>query len=97
MEKFEVTDNKRTHRFEVTESGKLAFLQYKISETIISLLHTEVPENLSGRGIATSLAEYAFAFAFEHSLGVKNYCAFVESYLKKHPELNHMVQQSDKT
>ena len=56
-------------------------------------MHTEVPESMSGRGIASALAEYAFKFAKEHQKPVMVYCPFVGSYLKKHPELKEQLDK----
>jgi len=54
----------------------------------IAFMHTEVPEVLSGKGIAGALAVYAFKYAKENNLPVIVYCPFVKTYLKRHPEYN---------
>ena len=73
-------------QFEVREKGELAFLSYRLHHGKIALMHTEVPEKLSGKGIASALAEYAMKYAREHHIPVIIYCPFVAAWLKRHPE-----------
>ena len=46
-----------TGRFEIEEDGHVAFLEYTIAGRILALVHTEVPEELRGRGLA-SVADF---------------------------------------
>ena len=94
MESFSVSGNQHLSRFEVTSETKIAFLQYKITGSVISLLHTEVPEEIGGKGIANALADHAFKFAASNEMKVKNYCAFITAYVKKHPELRSFIQEN---
>ena len=87
MEKYDVTNNTSLNRFEVQDSGETAFLDYKISEKELSHMHTEVPANIGGKGIANALAAQAFEFAAAQDLKVLNYCAFINTYIKRHPAL----------
>ncbi len=73
-------------RFEVTENEETAYLEYRYYHNNIAFMHTEVPAALEGKGIASALAVYAFAYAKEHNKPVMVYCPFVAGYLKKHPE-----------
>lgn len=86
MEPLIITNNEQQQQFQVRVEGELAYLEYRHYKGDIAFMHTEVPESLSGRGIASALAEYAFKFAREHKLPVMVYCPFVASWLKKHPE-----------
>jgi len=88
---YEVTDNKELNRFEVHDEGETAFLEYDADENNIALLHTEVPGNIGGKGIAQALAARAFNYAKLNGLKVLIYCPFVSTYLKRHPELNELV------
>lgn len=93
MQTFSVTDNKTETRFEIKDGTKIAFLEYRIHEAVISFLHTEVPEEIGGKGLANALADHAFKFAAAHAMKVKNYCAFISVYVKRHPELQHFIQK----
>lgn len=96
MENYAVTDNKAMSRFEVQDDGETAFLEYDIDDKNIALLHTEVPGNIGGKGIANTLASFAFRIAEERGLKVLIYCPFVAVYVKRHPELKPLVQERDK-
>jgi predicted GNAT family acetyltransferase len=93
MEKYEVVDNKIMSRFEVKDEGETAFLEYDADDHEIALLHTEVPGDIGGKGIANALAAYSFRYAEEHGLKVLIYCPFVAIYVKRHPELNAQVKE----
>jgi predicted GNAT family acetyltransferase len=80
-----IINNTQNQQFEVFADGDRAFLEYRIRDGIITMMHTEVPEKLGGKGIASALAEYAFRFARENKLPVKVYCPFVSTWIKKHP------------
>ncbi len=47
------------------------------------VLHTEVPENLRGRGIAARLTEAALAFAEQNGYVVVPQCEYVAAYMKR--------------
>ena len=66
--------------------GETAFLEYRPHNGMLVLMHTEVPDKLSGKGIGSALAAYAFDYAKEKQLPVKVYCPFVLTWLKRHPE-----------
>lgn len=95
MQQYEITDNKDLKRFETVTEGITSFLEYDKDDKYISLLHTEVPDELGGRGIASALAVHSFDYAKEHGLLVKVYCPFVATYVKRHPELDKMVKHKE--
>jgi len=80
-------DNAKTHRFELDVDGRIAFLQYQRKGRDLVLLHTEVPPQLRGRGLAGVLAKAALDAAARDHLHVVVVCPFVEAFLKKHPEI----------
>ncbi len=89
---FQVTDNKDQQQYEVTEDGQLAILKYRVQDDLTWLMHTEVPESLEGKGIASSLAKFAMEHAKATHSKVKVLCPFVSVFLKRHPEYNEFVQ-----
>lgn len=86
MEALTIVNDERMMQFQVRLDDELAYLEYRLHDGAIALMHTEVPAKLGGKGIATALAEYGFRYAREHGLRVKVYCPFVAVWLKKHPE-----------
>ena len=80
-------DNAKTHRFELDVDGRIAFLQYQRKGRDLVLLHTEVPAQLRGRGLAGVLSKAALDAAARDHLHVVVVCPFVQAFLKKHPEI----------
>ena len=85
-EPFAIFNNEQRQQFQVQEDDEIAFLEYRMNEGKIVLMHTEVPEKLAGRGIASALAKYGMDYARAHHFPVKVYCPFVQTWLKRHPE-----------
>ncbi len=83
---YTVTDNRAAKRFEIHENGHIAFEDYELFDGGIAYLHTEVPPELSGRGIASFLIKYILDDAAAKGLKVKPVCPFVRAYIEKHPE-----------
>ena len=91
MAESRVTRNDGESRYEVTIDGSFAQLVYRERGDRIALVHTEVPEELGGQGLAGELAQFAMDDAKARGLTVVAYCPFVRSYLGKHPEYQALV------
>jgi len=81
-----VVDNAAAGRFEVTIDGHLAELVYRTEGDRLVLVHTEVPEELGGRGLGGHLVEAAIARAAADGLTIRPECPFARGWLEKHPE-----------
>ena len=82
----EVRDNTARRRFELDLDGHTAFSTYRREGSLLTILHTEVPKELNGRGIGSALARGLLDIARAQGLKVKPLCPFVASYMDKHPE-----------
>lgn len=80
-----VRNNKEKMRFEIAIDGEIAYLDYRFYHKSIAFMHTVVPASWSGKGLASTLATYAFQYAKEHHMPVMVYCPFVSKFLKKNP------------
>jgi len=80
-----VKNNKEKMRFEIVMNDETAYLDYRFYHKSIAFMHTVVPAPLSGKGLATTLAIYAFQYAKEYHMPVMVYCPFVSKFLKKNP------------
>lgn len=69
----------------------MAYLEYSMSEKVLGLIHTEVPDALRGLGLASALAETALQDARKNNLKVDVICPSVLDYIKKHPEYSDLV------
>lgn len=86
-----VRDNPAASRYETIVDGKLAMAQYRLSGDRITFIHTEVPAELEGRGIASQLARYALDDARRRGLTVVPICPFISGYIRRHPEYDDIV------
>jgi predicted GNAT family acetyltransferase len=86
MENFTVTNNLQNLQFEVDLAGEKAYLEYRWNKSDLALMHTFVPDNYEGKGIAGLLAKTALEYAKKEGLKIIVYCPFVRSYIKRHPE-----------
>jgi uncharacterized protein len=80
-----------TGRFEIERDGKVAYLEYTMTGKVLGLIHTEVPDELRGLGLASSLSETALQYARENKLTVDVICPSVHDYIAKHPEYSDLV------
>ncbi|HZI57299.1 MAG TPA: GNAT family N-acetyltransferase [Verrucomicrobiae bacterium] len=78
-------------RFEIERDGHIAYLEYTLSGKVLQLIHSEVPEALRGKGLASALAQSALELAREEGLKVDVICPLVTAYIEKHPEYADLV------
>jgi predicted GNAT family acetyltransferase len=86
-----VRDNQALSRFELDANGVTAFANYKLGDGVVSILHTETPEEARGQGIASRLVAGALDIIRARGLKVIPRCAFVRAYVAKHPEVSDLV------
>jgi predicted GNAT family acetyltransferase len=82
----EIVNNKAKHRYELAVDGHIAATYYSIADGVITFIHTEVPPELGGKGIASRLIKGALDQVRADGLKVIAQCAFVKAYIDKHPE-----------
>jgi uncharacterized protein len=81
-----VRDNVEQNRFELEVDGHIAFSNYTRKDSTLTVRHTEVPEELGGRGIGSALVRGLLDIARNEGLKVRPLCPFVKAYMDKHPE-----------
>ncbi len=82
-----VQHNPAEQRFEVHLDGHVGFLQYGQENGEITILHTEVPKALGGRGLGALLAKEALRWArAQTGQRLVVLCPFVREYMRKHPD-----------
>jgi predicted GNAT family acetyltransferase len=78
-------------RFEMERDGKTAYLEYNLADNILQLVHTEVPPESRGKGLASELARAALDWARQNNARVDVICPVALGYLEKHPEYNDLL------
>ncbi len=91
----ELTDNSARKRFEMVVDGVTAYVTYARHGDRLTLVHTEVPRALSGRGVGSSLATAVLKEVRRRSLRVAVECEFLEAFIKRHPEFADLVVGPD--
>ncbi len=87
-----ITDDAVAHRFETSVAGHRAQLVYRRNGDRLVLAHTEVPDELGGRGIGGRLVGAAVEAAIAGDLIVVPECPFARSWLLKHAEIADRVR-----
>jgi hypothetical protein len=82
----DVVDNPQESRFEMAVGGAVAFAEYGEEDGRVLLLHTEVPQELSGQGIGSRLAKGVFETLRGRGSRVVARCPFMAGYAARHPE-----------
>ena len=88
----DVVNHRAQHRFELTFEGHLAATYYAISGNVITFIHTEVPPELGGRGIASRLIKGALDQVRAEGLKVIAQCPFVKAFIEKNPDYADLLK-----
>lgn len=81
-----VVDDAQHGRFVLRDGDGEAELTYRTRPGRLILVHTEVPDALSGRGIGGKLVQAALDRAAATGETVVPRCAFAREWLQKHPD-----------
>ena len=92
-----VRHNEKANRFEADVEGGVAMVTYERSGDEIIFLHTEVPPEAAGQGVAQALVREALQYARDQKMTVVPDCPYVDSYLKRHHEYDDIVRDDYKT
>lgn len=91
----ELTDNAARRRYEMVVDGVTAYVTYARHGDRLTLVHTEVPKALGGRGVGSSLATAVLEDVRSRGLRVAVECEFLEAFIKRHPDFAHLVVEPD--
>lgn len=81
-----VNHHPEKYRFEVVENGLTAFVQYRLRDGALDIIHTIVPKPMEGRGVAAALVETAYKYAKEQGLRPLATCSYAVAWLNRHPD-----------
>jgi predicted GNAT family acetyltransferase len=87
LEGLEILDNADARRYEARLDGQLAgWVDYGRVQTRLVALHTEVPPEFGGRGVASALIRRVLDDARAAGQTVTPRCPLFASYFRRHPE-----------
>jgi predicted GNAT family acetyltransferase len=90
-------DNEERNRFELDVDGTITFVTYRKSPGAITLVHTDVPPELGGRGIGSKLGRATLDAVRAQGRQLSVECDFIRSFMTKHPEYNDLLARSEDT
>jgi uncharacterized protein len=86
-----VIDNRAESRFEVDGEGAVAELVYRRRADRLVLVHTEVPDAMSGQGLGGELVRAAVDRAAAEGLTIVPLCSYARRWLETHRETAETV------
>jgi uncharacterized protein len=88
----DVINNRDRHRFELEVDGHVATEHYRLEGNVITFEHTEVPQELGGKGVGSRLVQGALDQVRAEGLKVVAECPFVKGWIGKHPEYKDLLK-----
>ena len=86
-------DNEAGERFELDVEGHAAFVTYRKSPGAITLVHTEVPPELGGKGVGSKLARATLDAVRTQARKLTVECDFIRNFMSKHSEYNDLLAE----
>jgi predicted GNAT family acetyltransferase len=91
----EVRDNPARNRFEMNAGNDVAVVNYRLAPGVIVLTHTEVPKEREGQGLGSTIVRGVLQIARARGLKVVAACGFVSAFIRKNPEFQDLLVQTD--
>jgi predicted GNAT family acetyltransferase len=79
-----VEHDARAHRFSTQVEGLTAVLDYHLTDGVMTITHTGVPNPIGGRGIAAELMRAALKVARAANWRVDPACSYAAAYMRRH-------------
>lgn len=89
----EVKNNGEENQYEIHINGSIAKIEYRLRNDRITFVHTEVPDELEGQGIASKMARFVLDEAKSKGYSVRPMCPFIKGYIERHPEYQSLVRR----
>ncbi len=90
-----VADDPALSRFELQADGVTSFITYTRQGKVLTLVHEEVPEEVSGRGLGTALAKGTLDLIRSRGEKVVPRCPFVAAYMLRHKDTQDLLADPD--
>ena len=92
-----VVDDEQKHRFEIYEGDEVAgFVEYKLRDGVIALIHTQIEPRFKGRGLGSRLARQVLDDARRRGRSVLPFCPFIRGWIAKHPDYVDLVPEEQR-
>jgi predicted GNAT family acetyltransferase len=87
----EIRDNPDRSRFEMDAGNDVAVVNYRLTPGMITLSHTEVPEELEGQGLGSTIVRGVLDVVRMRGLKVVPACGFVAAFIRKNPDYRDLL------
>ena len=90
----DIRHDEKKHWFWTEVDNHLAHVAYELTDDGgFDIRHTVVPEEIGGRGIASSLVREAYNYARSKGLRPMATCSYAVRWLEKHPDYEGVVNK----
>ena len=89
-----VRDNPSQGRYEMAVDNDVAFVTYRRTDGVVTMLHAAVPSRLSGRGIGTTLVRGALELVRAEGSRVVPLCSFVAAFIDRNVEYQDLLARN---
>ena len=90
----EIQRNEAAQRFETMLEGALCVLDYRLCDGLLSIDHVDVPQPVSGRGIAAALTKSALDTARVENWQVVAHCVYAAAWMERHPQYHDLLSRA---
>ncbi len=90
-----VVCNSDMRRFEMRVAGEVAYVNYTEDGGRVSFNHTNVPEGLRGKGVASALVRGALEAARQQHWKIVPRCSYVAGFIERNPEFADLVDRRE--
>lgn len=88
----DVRQDREQRKFYASVEGREAKIEYEEGpDRTLDLLHTFVPEELRGRGIASDLVRQTLDRVRREGGRIVASCPYIQAFLEKHPEYQDLA------
>src|SRR4029453_1138926 len=91
MSNLKIENNQAAQCWEAHGEEHVAVAEYRRRGDTIFFIHTEVPRELEGQGVASKLVRAALDEARAPHLAVVPFCPSVPGYIRRHPDYKALV------
>jgi len=92
MKPIDIQHDATALRFHAVVDGGQAECLYRLAGSLMDVVHTEVPPQAEGQGIAAALVRAALAHARAAGWRVRPSCSYVRSYMRRHAETQDLME-----
>ena len=86
-----IQHDRTAHRFQTQVDGVDGVLDYTLGAGVMTIIHTGVPPEIGGRGIASALTQAAMTAARAEAWKVVPACSYAASWMRRHPEYHDLL------